>query len=174
MSVCLYFINISIVVEKPDKVVKNKINKRNRLLKQFKLNPNVALKEIISNLNYEIKSHFFAKQKFKVRKNILPNNSKSLWQAVKKAKNECPYSFPPNMIFNGNRITGAEISECFAEFFDKKVLGIVESTKVDQGVYNGRRKIHAEDGIFMTSERIIECVKSLKINNAVLALIIRE
>ena len=73
--------------------------------------------------------------------------------------------FQTNMIFNGNRITGPELSECFAEFFDKKVLGIVESTKVDQGVYNGRRKIHAEDGIFMTSARIIECVKSLKIKN---------
>ena len=70
------------------------------------------------------------------------------------------------MIFNGNRITGAEISECFAEFFNGKVLGIVESIKVDQGVYNGHQKIHAEDGMFMTSERITECVKSLKIKKA--------
>ena len=70
---------LDLVIEKPDKVVKNKINKRNRLLKQFKLSPNVTLKVIISNLNYEIKSHFFAKQKFKVRKNIIPNNSKSLY-----------------------------------------------------------------------------------------------
>ena len=64
------------------------------------------------------------------------------------------------MNYNGNQITNAKISECFAEFFDKKVLGIVESIKVDQGVYNERRKIHAEGWMFMTSERIKECIKS--------------
>ena len=69
------------------------------------------------------------------------------------------------MSFNDIQITGGAISEKFAEFFDKKVRGIVESTKVDQGVYNGRRKIHAEDWMFMTGERIIECIKSLKIKN---------
>ena len=65
------------------------------------------------------------------------------------------------MNFNGNLITGDKISECFAEFFDKKVRGIVESIKVEPGVHNGRRKIHAEDWMFMDSERIKECVKSL-------------
>ena len=49
------------------------------------------------------------------------------------------------MIFNGDQITGDNISEGFAEFFDKKVKGIVETIKVEPGVYNGRRKIHAED-----------------------------
>ena len=39
------------------------------------------------------------------------------------------------------------------------------TTKVEPGVYNGRRKIHAEDWMFMDSERIKECVKSLKIKN---------
>ena len=64
-------------MEKPNKVVKNKINKPNRLLKQFKSRPNVDLKSRISNLNQEIKSHFFVKTKFKLRKGIIPNNSKT-------------------------------------------------------------------------------------------------
>ena len=40
---------------------------------------------------------------------------------------------------------------------------IIKRSTVDQGVYNGRRKIHAKDWMFMTSERINECIKSLKI-----------
>ena len=59
------------------------------------------------------------------------------------------------MSFSDIQIIGGGISEKFVEFFDKKVRGIIESTKVDQGVYNGRQKIHAEDWIYMTGERII-------------------
>ena len=49
--------------------------------------------------------------------------------------------------------------------FKKKVVGIVESTKVDPGVYNGPQKILAEDSMFMTDEKILECIKGLKIKN---------
>ena len=45
------------------------------------------------------------------------------------------------MTINGNQIASDELSNTFAEFFDKKVLGIVQNTKVEDGVYNGRRKI---------------------------------
>ena len=67
------------------------------------------------------------------------------------------------MTINGNWIASDELSNTFAEFLDKKVLGIVQNTKVKAEVYNGSRKIYAEDSMFMTRERIIECVKSLKI-----------
>ena len=43
------------------------------------------LKKEIADLNCEIRSHFFCKKKFAVRKVILPGNSKSLWQTVKMA-----------------------------------------------------------------------------------------
>ena len=53
---------LDLIIEKPDKVIKNKINKRYRFLEQFKLRPSTELKTKISNLNYEIKSHFFTKK----------------------------------------------------------------------------------------------------------------
>ena len=61
------------------KSIKNKINKRNRLLKSFKKSPSIVLKSRITYLNCVIRSHFFYKKKFEVRKGILPGNSKSLW-----------------------------------------------------------------------------------------------
>ena len=77
-------------------------------------------------------------------------NSKSLWQAVKKAKNECPKAIPPNMNFNGNLMTGDKISEGFAEFFDKKARGIVESIKVEPGYTMDAEKFMAKIGCLCT------------------------
>ena len=57
------------------------------------------------------------------------------------------------------------ISESFAGFFDKKVTNIVNQTLVNQDVYNGRRKIHANAEMFMAKNNIIECINSLKIKN---------
>ena len=45
-------------------LLKNKINKRNRLFKLFRKNPNLELKCRISNLNFEISAHFFQKTKY--------------------------------------------------------------------------------------------------------------
>ena len=40
---------------------------------------------------------------------------------------------------------------------------VVVEVDVDVDIVNGRRKIHAEDWMFVTGDRIIECIKSLKI-----------
>ena len=123
------------------------------------------LKSKISNLNYEIRTHFFGQKKFQVRKGILPGNSKSLCHAVKLAKNQGLELIPPNMNYHGIEVTGDDSAEVFAGFFDKKVVGIVESTRVDPGVYNGRQKIIATDEMFMTGDKILESIKGLKLKN---------
>ena len=46
----------------------------------------------------------------------MPGNSKSLWQAVKLAKNLGANNIPKNMSLNGEGMSGHEISEGFAEF----------------------------------------------------------
>ena len=97
--------------------VKNKINKRNRLLRNFKKNPSLDLKRKICDLNCEIRSHFFYKKKFAVRKGILPGDSKSLWKAVKIAKNTGHTIIPNNMMLNNVKVSGQDIAEHFARFF---------------------------------------------------------
>ena len=54
----------NIIKENTPRVIKNKIIKRNRLLKSFKKCPTLDLKVKITNLNTEIRSHFFYKKKF--------------------------------------------------------------------------------------------------------------
>ena len=51
-----------------------------------------------------------------------------------------------------------EISERFAEFFEKKVGDIVSKTVVNPRVYNGHQKIHAESSMFMSRGPILDCI----------------
>ena len=47
---------------------------------------------------------------------------------------------PPNMSADGNQVPFDKLPDIFAEFFDRKVVGIVEYIRVDQGVFNGHQK----------------------------------
>ena len=145
--------------------IKNKLNLRKRLLKKRKNYPSPELKARIANLNFEIRSHFFSITRYKVRKGIIPGNSKTLWQSVKLAKNQGTSQIPNVMTLDGNEVSGHDISNCFANFFEKKVGDIVGSTKVDENVYNGKKRIEAQCEMFMTGLNISECVKKIKIKN---------
>ena len=59
-----------------------------------------------------------------------------------------------------------ERSECFAKFFENKVKEITENTIVDQTIYNGVRKIFAGDSMFMSSQEVECCIKSIKLKNS--------
>ena len=98
-------------------------------------------------------------------KGILPGNSKSLWQAVKIAKNVGETTIPDNMSLNSEPVSSHELSEHFARFFERKVADILSSTNVNQSIHNGSRKIYATDSMFMTWTRIKECINELKLKN---------
>ena len=76
------FKNNSISVS-TNRVILRKRNLRKRLLRQFKQSPTLELKTRLKQVNAEIKSHFHSEKRSKVRRNIIPGNSKSLWRAVK-------------------------------------------------------------------------------------------
>ena len=58
--------------------IKRKMKLRKRLISQSKSMIDPTLKSRIKNLNYEIKSHFTSQKRNKVRKGIVPGNSKTL------------------------------------------------------------------------------------------------
>ena len=79
----------------------------------------------------------------KVVFNILPSNTKSLWNSVKIAKdlNVAPI---PKIVYKGaNPVEGGSICNEFAQFFDKKVRNIVESTEIDDNINNGNCLINS-------------------------------
>ena len=90
------------------------ITKKNRLLKLRKHRPSIELKNRIKNLNFEIKTHFFIENRNKIRRKLLPGNSKSLWNAVKAAKDIGADSLPGSMTLGGRKVIEHDRSGCFA------------------------------------------------------------
>ena len=43
-------------------------------------------------------------------------------------------------------VAGNEVAEAFAQFFEKKVKNIVNSSQIDENVYNGRQKMVTTGG----------------------------
>ena len=151
---------------KPPKPIKNAINVRHRLLKIFRKNPSIALKARIVSIDKEIKSFYKSAKTKKVRKGILPGNSKSLWKAVNIAKDINCTQLPDKLYQNGIEIPTSILADTFAEFFDKKVKLLIEETTTNRNVYNGKLKVNSNEKIFMNLSEVIECIKSIKIKNS--------
>ena len=110
-------------------------------------------------MNAEIRTFYFTKKKSSVRNGILPGNSKSLWTAVKLAKDIGAEQIPTKMNLKGIPVEGSGISDCFATCFDEKIKNTVEKVEIDNEVYNGKVKMKASNLNFMTKSDIISCIK---------------
>ena len=91
--------------------IKTLLNARKNLLKKFKANPSVTLKTKIKSFDTNIKCHFFQEKRKKVRRGILPGNSKSLWTAVRIAKDQNIESLPKTLYSNGIEIKGKTLQD---------------------------------------------------------------
>ena len=150
----------------PPRHIKTKINKRNRLLKKFKTNPNPhSTRQEIKSLNKEIKSFYLKIKSLNVRKGIIPGNSKSLWDAVKKAKDINSSGTPDVLFENDIKLNKKDHAVAFANFFSNKVYSIVNQTIINPNVYNGNRKVNVPNEFFMTSADISDCLKTIKNKN---------
>ena len=99
-----FFNNCSSKSQKPSPSIKRKINLRKRLLRSMENNFSNELRNRIKNLNVEIKNHFNSKKTCSVRRKIIPGNSKSLWDAVKLAKDVNNPKIPNHMLSNNIEI----------------------------------------------------------------------
>ena len=146
--------------------LKSKVNKRRQLLKRFKRTNCTTLKRNINILNHEIKTDIFEIKRKNVRRGIIPGNTKSLWSAVKLAKDVNCSTLPPKMYHNNNQeIPSQELPDMFALHFKEKVDIIIRESTIDHDVYNGKRKIQANCENFMTPNNIIEALKTIKVKN---------
>ena len=103
-------------------------------------------------LDKKIKSFYFMAKSRNVKRAIVPGNSGSLWKAVKIAKDVNIEPIPATMFENKIEIPPEEKAERFARFFDSKIKDVLKDTKVDENVYNERRKVVTEEKIFMDKQ----------------------
>ena len=145
--------------------IKRLLNRRKKILTKNRLDYSDSNTQIIKCLNKDIRAHFYQKRCGFIKSKILPGNSKSLWTAVNIAKNLPSPKLPINMSLNGLSINPNDLPDSFAVFFRNKVQRIVENTKIDPGVYNGRNKIVVDDRFFMNYNDVKECMSTLKHKN---------
>ena len=67
------------------------------------------------------------------------------------------------MYRNNTLIESKDLPDEFANFFKDKVTSIVNTLEIDDNVYNGTRKMIAENDDFMTENDILIVMNSLKI-----------
>ena len=58
-----------------------------------------------------------------------------------------------------------KLPNSFAEFCNNKIKTALDSTQINQNVYNGKRKVISNNKMFMGQNEILECVNSIKIKN---------
>ena len=142
--------------------IRTKINQRKKILKKYKLQPSFELKTKIKILDKAIKTFFHSNKSSKIRNKIVPGDNKSLWSAVKLAKNLPLNAIPKNCFLNNEPVNDHELPNCFANFFQDKVQSIKDTLQVSENVYNGKNKIIVCDRFFMNGNDIKECIMSLK------------
>ena len=80
---------------------------------------------------------------------------KSLWYAVKTARDQ-NVPFPPdNMSVNGVKVNNHDLPTEFAKFFNDKIAQINYPTEISNTVYKGSQKIEQPNSFFMTDADIL-------------------
>ena len=125
------------------------------------------MKQRLKNMNVEIKNHFYERKKQNIRRNIRPENGKSLWSAVLEAKDLNDEDIPDKMFANGVRVETEDLEEAFAELFESKINLLSDNARITDTVYNGQRKLPKIDNFnFMTKLNVRSAMESLKLKNA--------
>ena len=146
--------------------IKRKISLRKRLITKLRQNPTDDLKKRVKNLNIEIKYHFNLNKRMRVRKGIIPGNSRSLWKAINIAKDINSNEIPVRMFEGGVEVEIDQLSDRFAEHFQQKIKNLSANIEINEHVYNGVSKFTTGDKNFMTSENILKAVQSIKLKNS--------
>ena len=135
------------------------------MLKKTIANNTPEKRSLLKSLNYEIKNYFKQIKSKKVRRSLVPGNSKSLWDAVKIASDVNVTCLPDTLYQNGIELPKDKIADAFGDFFVHKVKTIINSTITNPLVHNGHQKIQTHTEFPLNESDIMECVKSLKIKN---------
>jgi hypothetical protein len=89
-----------------------------------------------NNIRKQLKHYVNSNRRNKVRRHIKIGNLKTLWDAVKIAKDENTCAIPRRMRDGDETIDEERLQEAFAEHFSNNVENIVKETAMDNVVYN--------------------------------------
>ena len=137
--------------------------KRKNLFKNARRRENLRLFERCKKLDQNIKKGEQMNSKKRIRKKVLQNRQKGLWEAVKMAQNRSQNQIPTKMSYRNKELnTNQSIAQSYADFFREKVERITSETTIGIDVFNGTKKTNAEPENFFTEENVMTVMKNLK------------
>ena len=107
------------------------------------------IKQRIKEIDNELKFYYHNNRARTIRRCIKPGNSKSLWTAVKCAKDQNHNGLPATMLESGVEIPKANLPDRFANYFDKKIKDVIGRIELDENVYNGNKRLECRDVDFI-------------------------
>ena len=116
--------------------------------------------EAIKSLNKEIKAFHLSNRISNIKRATNGPNG-NIWLAVKRAKNLVHEDIPSSMTLGGNVVARGDLANSFAGYFFNKVKQLVNTTKVDSNLYNGKNKLIVTNRHFMKKSDVKECIDSL-------------
>ena len=82
-------------------------------------------------------NHFLYQKTKLLQRTIITGNSKSLWKAIKIAKNIKAADIPNEMTVKNTKVKFESLPDAFADFFSNKIKNIVTKVQIEPKVYNG-------------------------------------
>ena len=70
---------------------------------------------------------------------------------------------PLCMFDNEQEIKNSELPDAFAKHFKAKVENLTNENNMNRNVYNGRKKIMANNFNFMNQQNVLEAISSIKL-----------
>ena len=137
--------------------------KRKNLFKNATRRKNTNLFARCKEMDQKIKKEELKNGRRQIRSKIQQGGQKGLWDAVKMAQNKPQNQIPKEMTCN-NEIykTDESLAQGFADFFRKKVEGIVAEMEIDQNIYNGSKKVIAASEYLFTLDNVVKTMQNLK------------
>jgi hypothetical protein len=116
--------------------------KRKNLFKNARRRESTKLFKRCKKMDQKIRNGEQRSHKKKIQSKILQGGQKGLWDAVKMAQNKPQNQIPIKMQYNDQELeTDEDLAQGFADFFRQKVETITESTKIEQNVFNGEKRL---------------------------------
>ena len=100
--------------------VKQKLNKRKRLIHLDKMNTSTRHASEIKVLDTEIKT-FFARNRTNKVRNVINGSKANLWDTVRAAKDLNINRIPTDLTLNGFKVTNVNLDQSFGVYFSEKI-----------------------------------------------------
>ena len=145
--------------------IKNKLNKRKRLIHLDRMRSSSTNEPHIKILNKEISRYFHAAKANRVRGSAMGSKT-NLWKVVKVARDLNLDSIPANLTLGGIQVAEKDAAESFGSYFSNKIKSNAAQAMLNRnGVYNGKCKLIVQNRNFMMNSDVEQCMADLKTKN---------